>query len=247
MDLSYILVQRQERGLPKLHLLVDPIPEEFKRNQFSVVVHLPFENGSNGLPYKSIGTRLEKMEDQIDDVLCAEGCVYVGRVTHNGLRRLFYYTQVARPSTLEIKSGFLKKEIVKLDVRHDPDWRVFAENLEVTQLEKAIASNEQLHQKLEEYGDIAAMVRPVDFGISFSTADQRSSFLNHVLDPGFSDPPFRIGQSGTWEPEPASFWCEITKDTSIERNTIAIVCIQLKDIASQYRGEFDGWACPVKN
>ncbi|MBC8064092.1 MAG: ribonuclease E inhibitor RraB, partial [Chlorobia bacterium] len=56
---------------------------------------------------------------------------------------------------------------------------------------------------------------------------------------------FTRAEGSTWEPEPGDFWCEFVLATAVEKDIIAERTLYLRGVATEFSGEFDGWACHV--
>jgi hypothetical protein len=246
MDRSYMVFPRGEE--PDFRLILVATAPEFPLASHPILVlaTIPFKDQGNGWHNQAEGNRIGKIEDKLTEKLEAQGMIFVGHVKQPRQMFAAFYSPNSGPASIEISTGFLKKETFALESRPDPDWSYYNVNMAPGPIEVRINQDIQLHEALTRNGDNLTIPRPVDFGFLFATAEGRSNFIEESKKLGFE-----LSSSGTWggpdHPEEPmdEYWCELVKSTAVEPIIIAEVCVELETLAKKFGGEFDGWACPV--
>lgn len=240
MEREFCIYDRLEGGLPKIVMFTPTTAQERASLSHAIVARLPFTAQPNGLPATGELQRVGEIEDKLDQELQALGALHIGHVTFNGSMLVLFYAPRPAPASLTVKLSLFKKAEIPLESRVDQDWQVFELEMAPTEMEQQVINNQNLLQVLAEKGDDASKVREVDFAARFGAEADRNAFLTSL--PQIAN---FVKVNETWEPEPTDFWCEFVISTSIERHTIATVCLELQKLAQANRGEFDGWACHV--
>lgn len=230
-----------ERGLPRI-VSIDPFDEGIRAEKhYAIVARLSFQARQDGLPVQGELQRVHHLEDEIEKSLRSIEATWLGHVTYNGTLLVLYYAPKPAPSSISVKAGFLKKEQISLESRHDPSWTVYEVEMEPTEIELELMHFAQLYSALAKHGDDHSLEREVDFSAKFSSEEERSHFLTDVLNQGFTIRP----EEATWEPTPDSFWCQFVLNTQIIPEILMPQTLLVRKMAAKHGGEFDGWACHV--
>ena len=80
----------------------------------------------NGVISKQEAESLDQFEDQLNNHLDVVKKQFVGRLTFNGYREIYYY--ISDPDvvnkTLEAKSGIRDLRKIEYEIKHDPKWSI---------------------------------------------------------------------------------------------------------------------------
>lgn len=236
---EYDLFTREIDGLNHMMLVSYFSPEERAQLPWAATVFMPYEANENGLPVGDEYMRISKCEEMLMDALAPTVAHCGHSIGARGIRMFFYGPQ-AEPKSVTMKLSLFKKQTFDLHWRHDPDWSLYASELEPDREEALFAEFQPLWAQLERSGDDATKPRPVDFGAAFPTAAARLAFLTEVATQGF------VCDMNDLDPEgEGSYFCEIVKTMDITPASIIPAAIYLTEQAELNGGEFDGWASPV--
>jgi hypothetical protein len=242
MEQTFLIFEREVGGLPKFVTMAELEPSRYRKSEFLVYADLPYRALPNGLPLGNELDRVAKLEDKLISALVGAGFLHLGHITHKSVYRAVFRSTTKAPETIGVRASLFKEAQIRLESSHDPHWQWVEQEMIPTPLEKEISVSRALLTTLEKHGDRAEAVRPVDFAAWFPTETDRTSFIESIALNGYAktDP-------GTWEPDaqPRQYWCEVKKETSIEASTIAKHCACLREQASIWNGEFDGWQTPI--
>jgi len=236
---NFELFVRDRGGKPKLVTVLSDRPpkEDFP---YTVIAHLPYAAQENGLPAGDELSRVNRLEDQIEEVLTLFRVVHLGHITSDGGMLVVFCAPEKVPSTITIKTGLLKQEKLTLDVRHDPEWNWFDSEMGPTAVEVELSRNWNLLQKLASYGDRSEAVRQVDFWAYFKSPEQRAAFLGAIAAEGYR----QSSESNDGKP-PYPYGLEFAIQSDTQAPTMAHRCAFLRAEATKADGDFDGWACHV--
>src|SRR5215475_5252990 len=124
----------------------------------------------DGLTTQEESESLRELEDELIEALSnSHNGVFVGRVTHDGKRRFFFYLAKAGGveetirRSLQAFNGRGWSHIVE----HDPDWKHFFEFLYPGPEEMQIIQNGRVLDALEREGDFNNIARRVDHWLYF--------------------------------------------------------------------------------
>lgn len=240
MERRYGIYKRQDRGLPRIVSFLEYEESEKSERPYAIIAKLPYVARHDGLPQQGELAKVHDLEEHIENSLQQDGALLLGHVTYNGAMLVLLYSPVPSSSKLVAKVNIFKKVEIELESRLDPNWDIFALEIEPTDLEAEQARNQQLLGILSQKGDDHSKPREVDFAARFPTADSRRQFISTVLANGF----YTREEGSTWE-YPDDFWCEVVLMTPIEDVVIAEQSLYVRKTADTFGGQFDGWACHV--
>lgn len=206
----------------------------------SVIKH-PYEPLENGFPSQRGLDENHKLLDNLAAALLQNTAVYVGHATGGGVVHYVFCSKRALPSEIRIKVGLFKTKDFKIDVQHDPEWKIFGSILGVTEIEFEQFQFEDLIEHLKKQGDDFTKVRTVDFAATFQSALQRDKFVSEVTAIGFAVLPFTDEE----REDKGTYWCECTRDTNLIPADFFPLCAQFRKLCIKFEGFFDGWATPL--
>ncbi len=243
MEREYFFFVRDDGIKPRLITVAEIYQEDQESLSFAITVSLPYKERENGLPVDGELDRVCRIEDKIMEHVESKGGLYVGHITFNGALKAVFYSPVRLESALKIKTGHLKSITISLEVRSDPSWHVYSLEMAPTTIEREQSTYRRLMKTLKDSGDDHSKSRTVDFAALFSNEHGRADFLKEAEKLGFE-------KSSTlkplWTDDEGMFWCEMVKVSTLESNEIFECTSQLRKLANQFGGKFDGWACTVE-
>ncbi len=198
-------------------------------------IELPYESGPNGLPSGGDYNRVTDLSDRI--VASGLEGQFIGHTITNGMKRLFFYHNGEIGDEVTVKTGLFKKTSFPVLHRDDAGHAFFSANLDPTPIEIEVSRNLGLHRQLAANGDDHTKPRPVDFTILFKSQADRDAFIEQALPLGY--------QRGEEMTDADPTHCHLKRVTSVEPELIAKLSVELRELAEQHGGDYDGWGCPV--
>jgi uncharacterized protein (TIGR01619 family) len=193
-----------------------------------------------GLHTEEESGTLLKIEDELNEGLSvSHNGAFVGRVTHGGKRRFFFYLTNADGVEETIKGRLQAFDDYNWSyvVEHDPDWKLFFEILYPGDEEWQIIGNRRLLDRLEEHGDIHHIARRVDHWIHFPDRAAMERFKSEIMALNFKIEQESFGD-GEWG-------LQIYREDCVEFGHISGVTLELYRLAVESGGEYDGWETSV--
>ncbi|MFM9873454.1 MAG: DUF695 domain-containing protein [Fimbriimonadaceae bacterium] len=244
MKENFFSTCRETPSGPNFHLALETTPDPSFPNLISVKI--PYSGSQNGFPTTGERKKIDHIEDSLTSIIESPQTRFVGRILKPNLSIIYFYSKSSGHPEVTIKTGLFKKESFSLETQPDPEWHFYAANIKPTPLELHMNRSAQLHIVLLENGDDPSKPRVVDIGCTFPTRTALENFLAAATAAGFGHSDPKDWGSPEDPVDPAEdYWCELTKTTSIEPETIAQVCVDVEALCESHGGEFDGWACPV--
>lgn len=195
----------------------------------------------DGLTSDAEAARLAKHEDALVRTL-AERCEgqFVGRMTWNGTRDLFFYASQAEPFPLALREalgesmGSEPAGRVMSQVRKDPLWKHYLEVLFPGPLELRWMADRKLVDGLRDRGDRLEHPRPVRHAARFRTDGHARAFARAARDVGFE---------AEIDEEDGTHIAWLTRTDAPLLVHIHEVTSSLLVLAEEHGGSYDGWEC----
>ncbi|MDB5388062.1 MAG: hypothetical protein JWM11_3708 [Planctomycetaceae bacterium] len=230
-------------------ILVDMgIAEEAPREELSQLVTLRIsllDPDEDGLPGQNEHETLDRLEDALQDGLAELDAEtdYVGRMTMDGLRVMFYYTgdadEVAANLTTTMES--YPDYQFQPQTEADPDWSRYFEMLFPSERDQQIIGNAHVLENLLQAGDNNEIERDVVHWTYFPTAETRRAFEQAIHELGYQT--FDQQDQATGD---NSFSIGFSKVSAVDFVTINNVVLELFDLAEEHHGEYTGWETSVQ-
>jgi hypothetical protein len=239
-DAPFLQFVRHLDGTPYVYTICSWDRSNLPRHTFALTIRVPFTQAELSLPAAQKLKHTYQIEDELEKSLKSIGAIHMGHVLSPTDALVVFRSERPAPATIDIKTGFLKKETISIHTREDRDWIWHTSEVGASPREVQRSRFMSLHHTLNSHGDNEMALRPVDFTFGFSTPTDRAAALAELESHGY-----KLNSEGMWEPDPGSYWFSVVADFNVEPEQMADRCVFLDDIARRYRGEFDGWACPV--
>lgn len=185
---------------------------------------------------------LMAVEDALTEAISASEAqaMYVGRNTSDGSRDFFCYCDnvVAIEAALaDAMAGFPSYEFVTGE-RDDPDWSCYLQFLYPTPRAMETIENRSLLNQLRAHGDTLEVRRPVTHWVYFQRSEDRENFARRcgTLGYAFADD----------DTEDGSLRLRVERTDSVQPDDIDRVVLELFDLATECRGNYDGWETSVE-
>lgn len=234
MEREHIVFLRGPEDQPTIiHIIkrdMDKMPTQL------ATIEIPFEQEANGLPSMADYNRLANTAERI--IMAVDADAFVGHTISRQVKRLFFYHNGSIGNEVTVKTGLLKKATFPIQHREDAGHAFFNENLKPTPLEFEKFQAEELHEQLAAHGDDSSKPRTVDFTINFKSPVDRDAFLEKALAMGY--------ERGAEMTADTPNLCHLTRMTSVEPDVVGKCSAELRELAGQHYGDFDGWGCPVQ-
>lgn len=207
--------------------------------RFHLTVEFPYVPNDAGMPSPPVLAAMQKQEGLIDQALItACRAVFVGHEIGGGRFVAHFYAPRPAPSSVSIKVSLLKRAEFSVKSEEDPTWQAYFESIAPTSVERHQPRNQLLLQALAKHGDISWRPRTIDFLSVFPTLESAANFAQAVIDAGYGcDEPF--------EREGAEWGVEFHRDLPTTDEVVETFTEALVALSEQFKGELDGWACPV--
>lgn len=206
-------------------------------------VRMPLkEPRPDGLATNAEATVLGGIEDGLVRSLGAHcGAVFVGRMTWNGVRDLFFYAK--RTETLEqaLGAGLAGTEPRRVMTRKqkDAEWRHYLDVLYPGPLEWQWIKDRRLVESLTESGDKSEIARPIDHHARFAARESAEAWAEAVRQMGFDVAVERLeGGDDAWR-------AHAVRDDRSDLSTVHDIVERLYGLAEENGGTYDGWGCAV--
>jgi regulator of RNase E activity RraB len=165
--------------------------------------------------------------------------MFVGRVTMDGRRNFYYYTDSTDGSQLDILAAkYLKHyqhSITQIEEPKPGDY--YNEHLYPNKADWHRMVNRQVVNKLQELGDNLEKSRTVNHWIYFSSAESCDFFEEKVQKDGF-----HIEEQETQDQKQS---LRISRNDVVRLHAISEVTDYLVNAALECQGDYDGWESKV--
>jgi regulator of RNase E activity RraB len=209
-----------------------------------ISVRVPLESPRpDGLTTNAEAAALGKLEDALVRALDAHcGALFVGRMTWNGVRDLFFYAE--NETGLEFALGDAMQGLstprrVMSRKQKDPEWRHYLDVLYPGPLEWQWMQDRRVVEKLAESGDKGAIARPIDHHARFEQRDAAEAWARAVREMGFEVAiERREGGAEAWN-------AHAVREDPAELAHVHDIAVRLFGLAEENGGHYDGWGCSV--
>lgn len=196
------------------------------------------EPNEYGLTNNKEAEILNAIEGSINESL-GRNYINVGRLTTNGIRNIYFYTDSNDENELEKNATkFLENyrfRIKRIEERKPRDF--YYEFLYPNEYEQQHMANGQLVNRLIELGDNLKELRKVDHWVYFDSEDSRRKFKEKVKSEGFNIEDQDIQNN--------RYSLRISRKDSVQLSSINGVTDYLVSVVIECKGEYDGWETKV--
>jgi regulator of RNase E activity RraB len=203
------------------------------------------KSDEHGFPTDAETRGLNDVEDSLlTDVNLRDLQVrYVGRITWNGARDLFFYA-ADKPAVKALQDR-LKAALPDHKIEHtaeeDPRWETYTCLLFPNPEEFQTIMNRRVLLKMQQEGDDMQSPRELHHDVYFKDAPSREKFVNAVKGLKFRVTDERTEKTGTY-----CYAVRVTREERIDPNVVDDVTLDLLRRADEYGGVYDGWETTLR-
>ena len=217
-----------------------PLPEAPMLYWASIEMSAPDEHG---MGTAAEAESLHPISDRIVESAATLGLYQVGRLRNNGYWQLSFYGPRGMASELhavaKAATGALELEVGSKD---DAEWDYYFSFLCPDAERWQWIMDRRVVEQLESHGDDLSKPRRVDHWVHFRTPDERGRFLAAAQARGFAVE----AETGPADEGELPYGAQIHRSDSVRLADIHDVVMDLKALAEQSGGDYDGWETSVE-
>ena len=196
-----------------------------------------------GFPSEDEDFRLNEIEDLITEGMGDLRLRYVGRITTDGRREFYFYTNDAaqfQAAATAAMSSVPEYEF-EIDEADDAEWRHYQDVLYPSPEDFQQIHNQHVINQLQSAGDTLTQPRPVDHYANFRTEEDRAAFIAAAAAEGFES----VSRPDRTDEGEFPFAVGLLRVDPVDPETIDRITFELFDLARQHTGEYEGWGAKV--
>lgn len=187
-----------------------------------------------------------RLEDDLEETLRARlDAVYIGRITHSGLREFYFYASGSQGVLEAAREVQQRHPQYKLEAGSaaDPKWEQYLQVMYPTPEVLRSMRNQKVLAALMDHGDDLTKPRPVDHVVYFGSTEARHEFRRKAAELGFAVR--RELNAEDEEDREQPFGLILWRQQPVDPASIDAATSQLERLAAEVHGTYDGWECPV--
>ncbi|CAG0952591.1 hypothetical protein ANRL2_00211 [Anaerolineae bacterium] len=187
-----------------------------------------------------------RLEDDLEETMRARmDAVYIGRITHSGLREFYFYASGSQGMLQAAREVEKRHPEFKLEAGSAPDnkWDQYLQVMYPAPDVLRSMRNQKVLAALQEHGDDLTQAREVDHHAHFGSPEARTEFRRKVAEKGFAMR--RELNIADEETESLPFGLIVYRQHMIDAQSIDLITAELEALAQKYDGRYDGWESPV--
>jgi hypothetical protein len=194
----------------------------------------------NGQPGKGEITRLDDMEDKLEDELSRiSGAIYAGRFTQRGIREFYFYALDSidyLKAVMSAMAGFTEYQFL-CQAKEDRAWENYKLVLYPSEKDMETILNRRQIDLLAGKGDLLRSPRRIDHHFVFPTKSKREEFLHSMTRENFQMAGIEDGPEGGDMP----FSLHMYRADIPDYSRISQLFIPLWENARRLQGRYMGW------
>ena len=199
----------------------------------------------NGFPTREEGEYVYSIEDAVEEIVEQHGDMLAGVVKCDERVRIFAYTKNELGYYDEISAVMSKNfpgYAYTLAIVDDPDWELYFQALYPDRYEYQSIMNMRLIENIESYGD-SMVPRVLEHCLCFTTEENGEAFLAKVMEEGYN----KLSSEDLTDNEDIDkeYPYELVIGREDDFEDIDETVWYLMDLAEEFNGEYDGWACHI--
>ncbi|MCL2157313.1 MAG: DUF695 domain-containing protein [Methanobrevibacter sp.] len=221
--------------------LINIVPIEDKPNVvwISINIQNPLENG---LLSNEESETFYAIEDNIvDDIANQHNAIFVGRLTSDGKRQLYFYFDDTLGYDKTINHAMLKYPTYEFDFgsKEDVEWDVYLNFLYPLPNQYQMIMNDRVIRQLEQSGDNLSKERMVDHAIYFKTENDMENFISEIEKENFT-------VIASHQTEEKDYFLNVGRVDKVDYESVNDYVLYLWELAGKYNGDYTGWGCEVE-
>ena len=199
----------------------------------------------NGFPTREEGEYVYSIEDTVVEIIEQHGDILAGvvkcdervRIVSYAKNELGYYDEIS-----EMMSEKFPDYAYTLAVVEDEDWELYFQALYPDRYEYQSIMNMRLIKNIKSDGD-SMVPRVLEHCLLFKTEKNGEAFLAKVMEDGFIKLSSENLSNNEAIDKEHPYELVIGREDAFEN--IDDIVFRLIDLAEEFDGEYDGWACPI--
>ena len=196
---------------------------------------------SDGLTDNAEAEELSKLEEPLQRAIAvACDAQFVGRMTWNGTRDLFFYARSTEGFAQAMQSvlGAPPARRVMTQVREDKEWQHYLEVLFPGPIEQRWMADRRVVEELKKAGDRVEQPRVIDHNASFPSERQAEAFAAECRTLRFEVQVRALEDGSAWT-------VQASRVDVAELLHVHELVANLQTLAEECGGKYDGWGCSV--
>ena len=199
----------------------------------------------NGFPTREEGEYVYSIEDAVEEIVEQHGDMLAGVVKCDERVRIFAYTKNELgyyDEISEMMSENFPNYAYTLAVFEDKDWELYFNGLYLDRYEHQSIMNMRLIENIESHGD-SMVPRVLEHCLCFTTEENGEAFFTKVMEDGF----IKLSSEDLSNNEDIDkeYLYELVIGREDAFENIDETVWYLMDLAEEFDGEYDGWACHI--
>ena len=199
----------------------------------------------NGFPTREEGEYVYSIEDAVVEIIEQHGDILAGVVKCDERVHIFayaknesgYYDEIS-----EIMAENFPDYVYTFAVFEDKDWELYFDALYPDRYEYQSIMNRWLIEDIKSNGD-SMVPRVLEHCLFFTTEENGEAFLTKVMEDGFTK--LSSENLSNNEDIDKEYPYELVIGREDDFEDIDETVWYLMDLAKEFDGEYDGWACPI--
>ena len=236
-------IARYEDGKPgSVALRMDLISSSPIPGLSSVLVTgLKYETSrADGFPESETFQVLYKVGDELLEIIKKEfGGVLVGSFTYNKERLEYFYVKSTKGLEQRLEKYYRENYPnykPYINVKEDQNWQYYREFLYPNEETLNYMGDQSVIRQLMQAGDDLTKERRVDHWLYFASERDLDDFVSTIKDKGFNIESKSINQETSLHHQ-----LQIWRTDRVDIDTIYPITSELRKLASNYNGLYDGW------
>ncbi|MDR7015272.1 DUF695 domain-containing protein [Acinetobacter sp. 3657] len=224
--------------------LSDVAPIATRPNLLWLELKMNYAN-EDGLSSSEESDALFAVEDALIPALNAQSnALYIGRLTHNDTRDLYFYcaneVEKIKNIIFQVMQSFSTYQY-RIGSRSDANWSTYFDCMYPNEEIIQCISNRSVLDNLRKHGDSLTIARPIDHWIYFQNETDQVHFITAIKALAFNV----IQQNRMDENQDYPYQLQISKIGDIHQEAIDECVLQLWQLAKQSNAEYDGWETQI--
>lgn len=208
----------------------------------SIRMNNPREDGVSSQEESEVLFQVEDM--LVEKITSKHNSIYVGRLTSNGYRDLYFYfgdTTLFDNTISDAMTSFPEYQY-DFGVKEDKEWDGYFNFLYPAPLNYQSIQNRRVIERLEKEGDNLTKEREVFHWIYFKSKADREKFLDKIKNNNF----IVVDKGSDKSLGEYCYRLAIKRVDKVDWNSVDDYVIYLWNLANETNGEYDGWETSVE-
>lgn len=207
----------------------------------SILMQKPQEDGFSSNEESKV---LDEMEDNlIDNIIHKHNAVYIGRLTSDGNRALYFYFGDNSLYDQTISQSMVNYPSYEYDygTKEDKNWDGYFDFLYPMPDQLQMIMNARVIRNLENSGDNLTSERMVDHWVYFKNDTDTKNYISEVEKLNFKVMSSNIKDTTS----EFKHQINIGRTDNVDYDSVNDYVLDLWELANKHNGSYDGWGCPV--